>query len=251
MRSDGWANRACRRDKNLIVGLLREWKERLHFLPHFAAGSIKNFEKEIFLPVHNTTCALETNYFFGHHRYYSQVKRLQVLNFVELVSLCWAAIGRWREQVRRRTELNSFQLSTWRIQFFLNGDWKWRLFFLSQSLSASVKLSNCISDRTILFLSAMFKIALIANRVQIKWDKCIRKRKKSSKMPPFPPTSCIDVTEISIDDIVQRTWALSNLSAFRETENSLGFVCTAGTNGQNVQMVTCPLPLPMWIFSSI
>lgn len=45
-------------------------------------------------------------------------------------------------------------------------------------------------------------------------NKCIRGRKKSKKMPPFPTTSCTSVTEISIDEIAQRAPALSNAAAF-------------------------------------
>lgn len=47
---------------------------------------------------------------------------------------------------------------------------KTETFSLSQSIFASAKLSDCSSDRTIIFLSEMFKIALIANKVQIKWE---------------------------------------------------------------------------------
>lgn len=63
----------------------------------------------------------------------------------------------------------------------------------------------------------MFKIALIANKVQIKWQReisALGDEKKSNKMPPFPTTSCTSVSEISIDEIAQRAPALSNAAAF-------------------------------------
>lgn len=85
---------------------------------------------------------------------------------VWLLLVYWPVLGRCREQ-GRRTKPKS--LSVQKMENSVLHEWGLKTFFLSQSISASTKLSDCSSDRTIIFLSAMFKIALIANKVQIKW----------------------------------------------------------------------------------
>lgn len=77
----------------------------------------------------------------------------------------WEVDGTSKEE----DKIKSISVQKMENSVLLEWGLKMKTFFvLSQSMSAPAKLSNCSSDRTTLFLSAMFKIALIANKVQIK-----------------------------------------------------------------------------------
>lgn len=71
--------------------------------------------------------------------------------FTWLLLAYWAVLGRCREQVRRRTKTKS--ISVQKIENSVLCEWvlKTETFFMSQSTSASAKLSDCSSDRTIIF----------------------------------------------------------------------------------------------------
>lgn len=87
--------------------------------------------------------------------------------FVWLLLSYKTVLGSCREQVRK-TKTKSISVQKMENSALHEWGFKTETFFLSQSISASAKLSDCSSDRTIIFLSTMFKIALIANKVQIK-----------------------------------------------------------------------------------
>lgn len=82
-----------------------------------------------------------------------------------LLASYWEVEGTSKEE----DKIKSISVQKMENSVFLEWGLKMKTFFvLSQSMSAPAKLSNFSSDRTTLFLSAMFKIALIANKVQIK-----------------------------------------------------------------------------------
>lgn len=82
-----------------------------------------------------------------------------------LLASYWEVEGTSKEE----DKIKSISVQKMENSVFVEWGLKMKTFFvLSQSMSAPAKLSNFSSDRTTL-LSAMFKIALIANKVQIKW----------------------------------------------------------------------------------